>query len=54
MRDELVAVGLERRNANVAAGDGDGVSEGDGVPLADGEGLGEGLGVGEGMIFSHR
>jgi hypothetical protein len=51
---DAVAVGLERRNANVAVGDGDGVADGDRVPLADGDGLGEGLGVGEGITFSHR
>ena len=55
---DAVATGLERRNANVAAGDGKGVAdpvtEGDGVTLGDSVGLGVGLGVGEGgMIFSH-
>ena len=50
--------GLENRNANVAAGDGEGVAdpatEGDGVTLGDGVALGVGPGVGEGgIIFSH-
>jgi hypothetical protein len=49
---EAGAGGLERRNANVADGDGKGVP--DGVDEGDGEGLGVGLGVGEGIIFSQR
>jgi len=51
-RGDAVAAGLERRNANVAAGDGDGVP--DAVEEGDGEGLGVGLGVGEGIAFSQR
>jgi len=49
---ELGGAGLERRNANVADGDGEGVP--DGVDEADGDGLGVGLGVGEGITFSQR
>ncbi|MGE5208997.1 MAG: hypothetical protein ACM3KL_06675 [Alphaproteobacteria bacterium] len=52
--------GLVRGNANVAAGDAEGVAasaalvEGNAVPFGDGEGGGVGLGVGEGgIIFSH-
>jgi len=50
---DAVATGLERPNANVAAGDGEGiadpVTEGEGVGLGDGVGLGVGEG---GIIFS--
>ena len=46
------AAGLERGNANVADGDGEGVP--DGVDEVDGAGLGVGLGVGEGITFSQR
>jgi hypothetical protein len=52
-----VPAGLATGNANVGAGEIDGVADavadGDGVTLREGEGLGVGLGVGEaGMIFS--
>jgi hypothetical protein len=46
------SAGLETGNANVGAGDGDGVA--DELEAGDVEGLGVGLGVGEGIIFSHR
>ena len=48
------AEGLETRNANVGAGEGDGVP--DAVDEGDGEGLevGVGVGVGEGIMFSQR
>ena len=45
---EAVSTGVETRNANVGAGDRDG------VPDAVDEGDGEGLGVGEGIMFSQR
>jgi hypothetical protein len=55
---EAVSAGLETRNANVGAGEAegvpDGVDEGDGVPVEDGEEVGVGLGVGEGIMFSQR
>ena len=48
-RADAIAAGLEAGNANVGAGEGDGVP-----PDAVDEGDGEGLGVGEGIIFSQR
>ena len=52
MPGEAVSAGVEMPNANVGAGEGDGVP--DAVDEREGEGLGVRLGVGEGITFSQR